>query len=115
MRSVQTKINKLVIALIQLGRIIKIQTQENYSIKFKKIFKTYKIIETTETEIELKKKYYELKKEYKRKGKPPNLLAKLEEMKEALNMLKMPVIEVKNKIEILMYLHNRYKELKTWN
>ena len=50
--NIQSKINKIILALFQYGRIIKIQTQENYSLNFKKVFRIYKVMETTEKEIE---------------------------------------------------------------
>lgn len=111
MKGIQPKVNKLIMALMQCGKIIKIQTQENYSMKFKKIFRTYKIVETTEEEIELKKRYYKLKKEYKARGKPPDMLKKIQELKQEIDLNKRPIIEVSNKIDILQYLVGRYKEL----
>lgn len=109
--NIQSKINKLVIALLQMDKIIKIQVQENYSFKFKRTFRTYKIMETTETEIKLKQEYYSLKKEYKNKIKPPNVEEKLRTLKADLQYMKVPVIEFRNKVEILIYLAERYKEL----
>lgn len=111
MKGIQPKVNKLIMALMQCGKIIKIQTQENYSMKFKKIFRTYKIVETTEEEIELKKRYYKLKEEYKARGKPPDMLKKIQELKQEIDLNKRPIIEVSNKIDILQYLVDRYKEL----
>ena len=109
--NIQSKINKLVIALLQMDKIIKIQVQENYSFKFKRTFRTYKIVETTETEIKLKQEYYSLKKEYKNKIKSPNVEEKLRTLKADLQYMKVPVIEFRNKVEILIYLAERYKEL----
>lgn len=110
-RGIQSKIDKLTMALMQIGKIIKIQTQENYSMKFKKIFRTYKIIETTEEEIELKKRYYKLREEYKARGKPPDMLKKIQELKQEIDLNKRPIIEASNKIDVLQHLVGRYKEL----
>lgn len=109
--NIQSKINKLVMALLQKDRIIKIQVQENYSFKFKRIFKNYKIVETTETEIRLKQEYHSLKKEYKNKIKPPEIEEKLRTLKVDLQYMKVPAIEFRNKVEILIYLAERYREL----
>lgn len=109
--NIQNQINKLILAFNQKQKIIKISTKENYSLKFKKVFKTYKLQETTETEILLKKEYYSLKKEYKNKIKPPEIVEKLDTMQKQLIDIKVPVKECKNKIDILKYLANRYKEL----
>lgn len=107
----QSIINKLVLAFKQKEKIIKISVEENYSLKFKKIFKKYKLQETTETEIELKQKYYKLKKEYNDKGKPPSMKDELEKLKFDLSQMKVPVIEFSNKIEIIKYLADRYKKI----
>lgn len=110
--NIQNKINKIILALFQYERIVKIQTQENYSLKFKKIFRIYKVIETTEREIEVKKEFYKLKKEYKNRIKPPDIENRLEILKTEMKSLKIPVIEFKNKIEVLKYLIERYKKFK---
>lgn len=109
--NIQNQINKLILAFNQKQKIIKISTKENYSLKFKKVFKTYKLQETTETEILLKKEFYKLKKEYKNKIKPPEIKEKLDTMKKELESIRVPKVELKNKIEVLKYLANRYKEL----
>lgn len=110
--NIQTKINKIILALLQQDRIIKIQTQENYSMKFKKIFRVYKIIETTETEIELKKEFYSLRREYKNKSKPPEIIEKIKKIKLEIDSLKIPKVECKSKVKVLLYLIERYKSLK---
>ena len=85
--NIQSKINKIILALFQYGRIIKIQTQENYSLNFKKVFRIYKVMETTEKEIEIKKEFYELKKEYKNRFKPPDIENRLNDLKEEIESL----------------------------
>lgn len=109
--NIQKQIDKLIIAFKQQDKIIKISVDENYSLKFKKVFRIYKIYETTETEILLKREFYKLRKEYKNKIKPPEIEEKLDTMKKELENIRVPKVELKNKIEVLKYLANRYKEL----
>ena len=107
----QKLIDKLVLAFNQKGKIIKISTIENYSLKFNKLFKRYKLKETTIEELELRHQYYQLKKEYKNRGKPPGIERELKEIEDRLESMVVPVIDFKNKIEIVKYLAAKYKEL----
>lgn len=109
--NVQGTINKLVLGFENKGKIIKISVEECYSLKFHRKFKKYIMQETTETEIELKQKYYKLRKEYKENGKPPRMKEELKYLKTELDRMKILPVEFKNKIELLKYLSERYKEL----
>lgn len=107
--SIQKKINKLISALLYIHNIIiKIKIEDRYSILNKKVFKIYKIIETTEEEILLKQEYYRLLKERKKKKYPPDLKRKLLKYKEKLGKIKKPSLEFLKKVDVLLYLAKRF-------
>lgn len=102
MKGIQSKINKLVLAFLQKEIIVKISTNQSYSLKF-----------TTETDILLRKELYALRTEYKGKSKPFRIKNRIEELKAEIKEMTEPKLEFKNKIEMLVYLSERYKELVT--
>lgn len=108
--SIQKKINKLIAALLYIHNIIiKIKIEDRYSILNKKVFKMYRIIETTEEEILLKQEYYRLLKECKKKNYPPDLKKELLKSKEKLEKIKKPSLEFFKKIDVLVYLVKRFR------
>lgn len=107
----QAIINKLKMAFFSKGIIIKISVEERYSLSYHRTFKKYKVVETTETELEMKKEYYDLKKEYKNRGEPLELKILLEEKKRELAKIKKLPKEFSNRIDIVKYLSEKYKEL----
>lgn len=111
MKGIQSKINKLVLAFLQKEIIVKISTNQSYSLKFKKMFTNYSVKFTTETEILLRKELYALRTEYKGKSKPFRIKNRIEELKAEIKEMTEPQLEFKNKIEMLIYLSERYKEL----
>lgn len=104
-------IDKLVLAFDRKGKIISVSTEENYSLKLKKMFKRYKLKETTVEELELKRKYYQLKKEYKNRGKPPGIRNEIQELGERLKNVSVPVVEFTSKVDLVKYLAEKYKGL----
>lgn len=107
MKGLQNKINRLCLAFQQKGRVIRINSNQVYSTKFKKVFNIYKVQESTLEEIELRRKIWELKKDLKEKGIKTNF--ELEEMKDRVNEISVDDVEIKSKVDVLIHLAERYK------
>lgn len=115
MRGIQNDINNLVTAFRMRDIIIKINTNQFYSIKFKKTFTIFELKENTIKELKLLRKLNEKKSDLKAlkkdKGKT-ELVEKLEKeveaLKEKTDKLYVPKREFRNKIDLLVYLANRY-------
>lgn len=108
--NIQGKINKLVMAFNQMGKVIKISSEQFYSTKYHKTFTEYKVQETTEEEILKKRELYELKKKYK-DNKSQKLLDRITELQLDIKNNEIPSCKYRSKIDILLHLSRRYKEL----
>lgn len=115
MRGIQNDINNLVTAFRMREVIIKINSNQVYSIKFKKTFTTFEVKENTIAELKLLKKLRDKKvmlKEYKKdktKAEEVDKLEKeVEKLKEKTDKLYVPKREFRNKIDMLIYLADRY-------
>lgn len=106
--NINKSIDKLVVAFLVRGKLIKINSNKLWSRKYKKMFTKYTVIETTETEIELKQKLYELIKENKRNSVHSE---EITELKRQISEINIPAKEFTNKVGILKHLASRYKEL----
>lgn len=108
--NVQAKINKLLKAFECLNKIVKISTEQFYSVKFKKTFTEYTVNITTEQEILKRKEMYELKKEYKRTG-DKTTFDRITDLEEEISLMSIPLFKCRNKTDMLLYLVGKYKEL----
>lgn len=114
MKNIQKKINKLVLAFKMKGKIIKIDQKQLYSHKYEKVFTVYNFSETTKDEMKLKFDLRELKKEEKEtkdKKIRKELEEKIKKITKKLSEIKVPSIEFSKKINLLLYMVERYKEL----
>lgn len=114
MKNIQKKINKLVLAFKMKGKIIKIDQKQIYSHKYEKVFTVYNFSETTKEEMKLKAEMRNLKKEVKetkdsevRKKGNKRIGVIMDELSE----IKIPSIEFSKKIDLLLHMVERYKEL----
>lgn len=117
MKGIQGKIYKLVLAFRQRKRIIKININQNWSIKYNKMFTVYTVKEQTIEELELKKVFWDKKKLLKQL-KGTNAKEEVNTLKKELHQLECKIEEItvlnqefRNKIDVLVYLAERYKKV----
>lgn len=108
MRGVHSKIYKLTLALRQKGIIVKMNSEQRYSLKLDKVFTRYSIKETTVEEVKLRKIYYKKREEAK---KDFSLLEEVQDLKQQVESMAIPVKEFNSKLDIMIYLAKRYKEV----
>ena len=115
MKGIQNKINKLLLAFKMKEKIIKIDQKQLYSHKYDRIFTIYNFSETTKKELLLKKDLKLLKNDLKSiedKKEKKEIKKKIEKIKNQLEGEKMPNIEFSKKRDLLLYMVDRYKELR---
>lgn len=116
MRGIQNDINSLVMAFRAKDIIIKINTKQVYSIKYKKTFTSFELKENSIKELKLLAKLREKKarlKEIKKDKTKADEIDKLEKetniLKEKTDKMYIPKREFRNKVDMLVYLADRYK------
>lgn len=116
MKGAQQKINKLILALNQKGRIILISPRQFYSKKLSKVCTCYEITEGTPRKQKLNKELKEIKKEIKelkkKKEDIKELVEKCNKIKKELEKFLKGKFELFGKVNVLMFLANLYKEVK---
>lgn len=114
MKRAKPLINKLRRALSKEGIIVKISTEEFYSIKHDKLFTKHKVQLTTKEEMTLRSTLYELKqkKKYLLGKDKEDLENKMEEIDDRIKEITFPKKEFFKELDVLLYLADKYKEVR---
>lgn len=109
MAGIQSKINKLKMAIASEGRVVKINIEQFYSKEKKRLFVCYKVSEVTPKKYEIKDQIKELKKKKANKEEVERLKKYVKD-----NYL-VGTEEFFRKIDLLLFLVKYYKEKVTRN
>lgn len=114
MKRAKPLIYKLRRALNKEGIIVKISTEEFYSVKHEKLFTKHKVQFTTKEEIKLRSELYNLKqkKKYETGKEKRKIEDSIEDIDNKIKKITYPKQEFFKEIDVLLYLADKYKEVK---